>query len=157
KQLGLHGDDGPGLEPQGVVGSVAAGSAGALAATASRGAAMGAGSGIQDVRAGVHAAAVSDRAHRPEAGVPLVVVESVPADLLAVGVRTPLLTPEILKSGSGCPDPPRPRVQSYRKSGETYKEYKRATSSPRPGREPQIVRRHTNDPASLPAAGASLI
>jgi hypothetical protein len=30
-----------------------------------------------------------------------------------------------LKSGSGCPDPPRPRVQSCRKSGETDKKYKR--------------------------------
>ena len=52
-QLGLHGDDGLDLELKSLVGVVAPGSTGELAATAPRGKAVGVGTGVQDIRAGV--------------------------------------------------------------------------------------------------------
>ncbi len=104
-----------------MVGLAVAGGVGALAAAAPGREALGAGAGVQDVRASVRAAAVSAGANGSEVGVPLVVVEPAPADLLAVGDGVALLTARSLKSGCGCPDPPRPRAQSCRKSGVTYK------------------------------------
>ena len=85
EQLGVHGDDGVGVGPEGVVGAAAAGAAGTLAGEASGREALGVGPGVQDLREGVRAAAVSDRPDGPAAGVSVAGVEPAPADLLPVG------------------------------------------------------------------------
>ena len=98
EQLGVHGDDGAGLGPEGMVGAAAAGGAGAVAGEAPDGEALGAGVGVQDVCKRLRAVAVSDR-----------------ADGWAAGGSAALLKAVLLKSASGCADPPRPRVQLRRK------------------------------------------
>ena len=69
EQLGVHGDDGVGLEPEGVVGADAAGAARPLAGEAPGGEALGAAAGVQDVRERLRASAVPDRPAGRQVGV----------------------------------------------------------------------------------------
>ena len=86
EQLGVHGDDGAGLEPEGVVGAVAARSAGPLAGATprARSSRCCGWSSRRFVNAFVRSA-VPDRPHGPPAGLSAAVLEPVPADLLPPG------------------------------------------------------------------------
>src|ERR1700693_3912806 len=92
EQRGLHGNDGLGLESQGLVGADAARGFGALAGPTARGETVGPGTGVQDVRAGLRPAALPISAYGSEVGVSLIVVESAPANFLAFGDSVTLLT-----------------------------------------------------------------
>src|SRR5262249_8758732 len=105
KQLGVHGDDGVGVEPESVVGAAAARGAGSLAGEASGRKALGAGPGVQNLCAGLCAFALSSGAWRSAASVSSAVVEPVSGDLLPLGRRLTLLTTQTLKSESRCSDP----------------------------------------------------
>ena len=84
----------------------------APAPTTPRREAVGVGTGVQDIRAGVRAAAVPDCADRSAFGVSAAVMERPSVHLLAFGNRT-----AVLMTFSGCPDPPRHRTQSCRMRG----------------------------------------
>src|SRR5262249_48592851 len=129
EQLGLHGNDGLGLEPESLVGLVVAGSTGTLAATAPRREAVGVGTGVQDVRTSVCALAVPDCADRSALAVSPAVMEPTPIHLLAPDSRTAVLTTFFMKSGCGCPDPPRRRTQSCIKRGVASRTEKQGQTS----------------------------
>lgn len=81
KQLGLHGDDGPGLEPESLVGAMADRNA-APPREASRRKANRLGHGVQDVRGRLRADAVPDRPHGPAAHLPIAELELLATALL---------------------------------------------------------------------------
>src|SRR5262245_51744900 len=105
EQLGVHGDDGAGVGPEGVVGAAAAGGAGAVAGAAPGAEALGAAPGVQDVCERLRTDPLSDRAGGAAAGVSAAVLESAPADLLPLARPAALLSQATLKSASGCADP----------------------------------------------------
>src|SRR5262249_10047130 len=105
EQLGVHGDDGAGVGLEGVVGAAAAGGAGAGAGAARGAKALGAASGVKDVRDRLRGDPLPARADRAAAGVSVAVVEPAPADLLPPGGSVALLSAAALKSASGCADP----------------------------------------------------
>ena len=115
EQLGLHGNDGASLEPEGLVGAATSRTTRTLAGTASVGEANPLDDGVQDVRERVPAAAVPDYPYQPEVGVSLVVLEPMAARLLPRARRVTLLTSDLLKSESGRSDPPRRREQRRQK------------------------------------------
>src|SRR5947209_877671 len=82
KSLGVPVKDGPGLEPQGVVGAGAAGGAGAVAGAAPGGETLGAAAGVPGVGQGLRPPAVPAGARGAAAGLPAAVVEPLPAGLL---------------------------------------------------------------------------
>src|SRR5581483_3083431 len=96
---------GAGLGPEGVVGTAAAGRAGAPSGQLPCGQAVGLAPGIQDVCAGLCAATVPDRAEWPTAGLSVALVEPLPADLFPVGRCAALSRPASTKSASGRADP----------------------------------------------------
>src|SRR5205823_310081 len=79
QQLGVHGDDGVGLEPESVVGFDTAGRGRSLAGTTPGRQTVGLEDRVQDVRECVCPFAVSNRADRGQVGVPLAGLEPVPA------------------------------------------------------------------------------
>src|SRR5882672_12018260 len=99
------------MGPEGMGGAGVAGGAGAASRGVLCGQAVVAGAGVQGVRAGVRAAALSDRARRPALGVSAAVVEPLPTDLLPPGRCAAVLTARLLKSASGCADPPPRRTR----------------------------------------------
>jgi len=115
QQLGLHGDDGLGLGPEGLVGAATAGGAGAVAKTTPSRETLVVGAGIQNVCECVYAYPVPAGADGPAAGLPAVGLEPALADLLPCGRTAALLRVAALKSASGCADPCWHRARSRRK------------------------------------------
>ena len=107
EQLGVHGDDGVGLEPESLVGVDAAGRAGTLAGEIPSGEAWVLRHGVQDVRECLCASALPDRADGPQVGVSAVGMEPAPTDLLPPGSTCCVVETRETKSESGCSDPPR--------------------------------------------------
>src|SRR5262245_58249684 len=103
EQLGLHGHDLAGLDPQGLVRSAAAGKR-TPARPISRGQTLGAGPGVPHFRQLLHQPAVPDPSRRPPPHLPLAVVDPAPTDLLPFGRRPAALTRVSTKSESGCSD-----------------------------------------------------
>jgi hypothetical protein len=91
EQLGLHGDGGVGLEPEGVVGLVSIGGTGPLAGAAPGAETVGTASGVPNVPERVRAVAVPDSQDGAKGGVSALGLESPPADLLPTRQQTPLL------------------------------------------------------------------
>jgi hypothetical protein len=114
-ELGVHGDDGVGLGPEGVVGVAAAGNAGPLGRKVSDREALGVGVGVQDVRQCLHAVAVPVGTNESAVGVPTAVLEPSLADLLPPGGTLAVLSRRPPKSASGCADPPQPHARPRRK------------------------------------------
>ena len=92
RQLGVHGDDISGVEPESVVGALAERNAGAMVRALPRREGDGAGHGIQDVRERVYADAVPDRSHRPAIDLSPAELESLAIALLPDAVAIALLT-----------------------------------------------------------------
>ena len=87
EQLGVHGDDGVGVEPEGVVGAAAAGGAGPLAGAASRGEAWVLRLEFKTFVNAFVRAAVPGGPDGPQVGVSAAVLEPAPVDLLPLGCR----------------------------------------------------------------------
>ena len=95
------------MEFESLVGLNAAGVAGALAEEAAGRKAMGFEVGVQEVRECVCAITVSGGSHRPEDNISVVGWEPVPVHLFSIDWCFALLREGIMKSESGCSDPPR--------------------------------------------------
>src|SRR4051812_50189160 len=85
EQLGLHGDDGVGLESEGVVGVAATRGARPLAGKVPSGEALGVTAGVQGLCECLCAAALPDCPQRPEVDLSLAGLESLSGDLLSSG------------------------------------------------------------------------
>jgi hypothetical protein len=108
QQLGVHGNDGNGVGPEGVVGAALTGGPGPASGQLQGRQTVGTRPGVQDVRASVRATAMPDRAQRQTVGLSIVVMESAPTDILPARQRAAVLTVGFLKSESGCSDQPWP-------------------------------------------------
>src|SRR5260370_14770022 len=124
EKLVVHGDDGVGLEPDGLVGVDAAGRARPLAGQAPGREAVGLADRVQDVRERLRPTGVSGGAHGSETGVSSAVVEPIPTDLLPPCLRPAVLTSAPKKSESGCSDPPRHQERPRGKERATWINHK---------------------------------
>ncbi len=93
-ELGLHGDDLPGLEPESLVRSVAAGATGAMGGKTPTRETNGVEDGVQDILECVCPHSVPDCAHGTLLGLPPPGLESVATRLLATVRRLEMLTIE---------------------------------------------------------------
>ena len=92
EQLGIHGDDGVGLEPEGLVGVVASGGTGSLADASQRGEEVGVGAGVPNLPECVCIATVPDSQDGPEVGVSTLGLESSYVNIVQADRQTELLS-----------------------------------------------------------------